>query len=380
MVLRVPPAPRCASPLALFFPGDRSLITGVMPPPSPKLSLSYCSSGKEALLILLRQIRKLRNKRFVAVQAYTCPDIATAVMAAGFKLALCDVDYNTLRPRPETLTVAASDIAAVVLSNLYGLPDDLAAWQPFAEEGVIVIDDACQAALSEVNGVAVGQRTGWGVYSFGRGKAISGVGGGAALMPADNVSLNGSELGNSSWFSDARALIYWLGFRAFSHPFFYSIAERMPFLNLGATELHRFVSSRPISRIELAAARAKLAEVSKEVEAMRRNAAEYARCLPTTLLIQPYRNRDLLRSAVTPLRYPVLAKSGTDRNELLAKLLGQTLSCPPGYPKVLADYPELAGNIECGELLNSREVAATLFTLPTHLGVERSMIEALGLL
>lgn len=350
-----------------------------MPPPSPKLSLSYCSSGKEALLILLRQIRERRNKRFVAVQAYTCPDIATAVVEAGFKLALCDVDYSTLRPRPETLTVAPADTAAVILSNLYGLPDDLAAWSSFAEEGAIIIDDACQGALSVVNGVAVGQRTGWGVYSFGRGKAISGVGGGAVLMPTECVLVNGSGARNSSWVSDARALIYWLGFRAFSHPLVYSIAERMPFLNLGATELHTAISQRAISRIELAAARAKLAEVTIEIEAMRRNAAEYARCLSAELLVQPYLNRDLLGSEVTPLRYPVLAKSGAARNELLGKLSNQTLSCPPGYPQVLAGYSELLNHIEFGKIDASREIAATLFTLPTHRGIERSMIAELGL-
>jgi dTDP-4-amino-4,6-dideoxygalactose transaminase len=328
--------------------------------------------------MLLRQIKERRNKRFVAVQAYTCPDIATAVVKAGFKLALCDVDYNTLRPRPETILVAPEDIAAVVLSNLYGAPDELPVWESFSVAGAFIIDDACQSALSSVDGVHVGQRTGWGVYSFGRGKAVSGVGGGAALFPrADGQSTDLYANGVSS-LQEAKDLAYWIGFSLFSNPSLYGMVERIPFLNLGATEYKSAIDEGSISRTQLAAVKAKLGELATESESMQRNAAAYLRLVTQSGLTHPMKAQVSRGGEVVLIRYPLLASSNEARRDLLKRLSCSPLSCPPGYPLALADYPELRGMYEGGSLEASRQVAATLLTLPTHRGVTASMIERLG--
>ena len=327
--------------------------------------------------MLLQQIRERRNKRFIAVQAYTCPDIATAVLEAGFKLALFDVDYSTLRPRPETISVSPEDTAAVVLSNLYGMPDDLQAWTNFANAGVILIDDACQAALSTVNGVSVGQRTGWGVYSFGRGKAISAIGGGAVYRKEDVATKSEARVDDTDLLQEAKSLLYWIGFWAFSHPALYGIAERLPFLKLGTTEFVASIQRRPITRIELSAMRAKLPESAEEQRSMIRNSLQWLRSLTGSAIIHPFCDRISESGGVVPIRYPIILESAEKREQVLKKFRTSALSCTSSYPKTLADYSELRGSVEHGPLDGSRRVAETIITLPTHKAVTSAMISRL---
>jgi dTDP-4-amino-4,6-dideoxygalactose transaminase len=143
-------------------------------------------SGKEALWFFYNMLARSDSRGVIAMSAYTCPDIAAAAIRSGHKVLAVDVDPKTLEPMFESISESyEKSISSLVLSNLYGLVDTLPSelvttrLSPSA-----IVDDACQAALSDTPHGKVGARTGcYGVVSFGRGKALGGVGGGALLLP-----------------------------------------------------------------------------------------------------------------------------------------------------------------------------------------------------
>ena len=100
------------------------------------------NSAKSGLSIFFKSIRSLGFEKPVAVSAYTCPDVISAIVRAGLHVKLLDVEPSDTRI---SVTVdKVSDCSAVVLSNLYGLVD-----QVEDNLNVFVVDDACQSALSQ---------------------------------------------------------------------------------------------------------------------------------------------------------------------------------------------------------------------------------------
>ena len=55
------------------------------------------SSGKAALFCILKALQKLHpDRNEVLVPAFNCYSVPSAVLAAGLKIRLCDIDPNTL--------------------------------------------------------------------------------------------------------------------------------------------------------------------------------------------------------------------------------------------------------------------------------------------
>src|SRR5262245_43056841 len=50
------------------------------------------SSGTAALTLTLKALRSLSDRSEVVIPAYTCPSVAMAVLAAGLRPRLCDID------------------------------------------------------------------------------------------------------------------------------------------------------------------------------------------------------------------------------------------------------------------------------------------------
>ncbi|MGH7585187.1 MAG: DegT/DnrJ/EryC1/StrS family aminotransferase, partial [Gemmatimonadales bacterium] len=92
-------------------------------------------SGTSALALGLGLARQL-GATPVALPAYGCFDIATAVDAAGVPFTLYDVDPITLAPSPESVRQAIERGArCLVAVHLYGVPVDIDAMQQLAGPG-----------------------------------------------------------------------------------------------------------------------------------------------------------------------------------------------------------------------------------------------------
>ncbi len=143
-----------------------------------------CDSGTSALILALRVASDGAPKPLVALPAYGCYDLATAAIAVGADVVLFDLDPETLAPDPVSFARALQrGPCAVVVAYLYGIPFDAAALsRQAAEVGAILIEDAAQGFGASVADTPCGGIGPLSVLSFGRGKGVTGGGGGALLM------------------------------------------------------------------------------------------------------------------------------------------------------------------------------------------------------
>ncbi|MFW5775154.1 MAG: DegT/DnrJ/EryC1/StrS family aminotransferase, partial [Chitinivibrionales bacterium] len=149
--------------------------------------VSLVSSGTGALCLALRALHAhypARNR--VLIPAYSCYSVPAAVEAAGLSAMLCDVDPQTLDFDYADLSFRlqqyADTLVAVVPIHLYGIPADINRIRALCRKyDIAIIEDAAQAMGATYEGKPAGMHGDIGVFSLGRGKALSAVEGGIVL-------------------------------------------------------------------------------------------------------------------------------------------------------------------------------------------------------
>ena len=360
----LPPAGGFLSPLGIIWT--------LLDPSSTDVSSLYLehkiyflNSGKSSLLLFFQALKKIKDSQEIAMSAYTCPDIAAAAIRAGYKIRVLDVDPDTTGISVTKAKV--ENCAAVVLSNLYGITDSV---EPDVD--CLVVDDACQGALSFRGSDKVGISSDKiGVFSFGRGKAYCGAGGGMLLVPKSYLELNQEicriyegmkkETLLNALSLVIKSLVFWI----LEHPIFYRIVLSLPGLKIGETNVNcnfRFLKGLRI-RKNLLVAFVKFEDLKREGSQKQVKRYEEALSkLSNSHLKHPFRtneNQGLIR-------YPLLL--GSEKIEKIfssskskLKYLGITRS----YPKTLRNYfklEEFAGSSEV--TYNAELVAKTILTLP----------------
>jgi hypothetical protein len=194
-------------------------------------------SGTHALQLALTAAlsRSSAGQRIVALPAYCCYDVATAAVGANARIALYDVDPDTLAPDAASLEQAfRAGARAAVIAPLYGVP---AAWSPLesiaAQHGALLIEDAAQGHGAQLDGRVLGSIGQLSVLSFGRGKGWTGGAGGALLARGDAPPIDADGLaegtgGIRTWMA---AAAQWL----LARPSLYGVPSSLPFLGLGET-------------------------------------------------------------------------------------------------------------------------------------------------
>src|SRR5208283_2741797 len=82
------------------------------------------SSGKAALAIALRALKSMTPwKDEVIIPAYTCYSVPSAIIRAGLKIALCDLDPSCLDFDYDQLEKTINDkTLCIVPTHLFGIP------------------------------------------------------------------------------------------------------------------------------------------------------------------------------------------------------------------------------------------------------------------
>ena len=325
--------------------GDRHRASGV----------ALLDSGTAALVAALRLA--VPRGGTVLLPGYGCIDISAAVERADLRARLYDLDPATLGPDLESLRREVAAVDAVVVAHLYGYPADVAAVREIARDaGVPVIEDAAQLAGGATCGGAAGDLV---VLSFGRGKGVTGGGGGALLTDAEPwrslVTAAESGLGRSpgGW----RSLTVLAGLWALGRPSLYAVPSAIPWLRLGEMVYKPTGEPRAIAR---SAAAVLLRSLALDEDEVRRRRATADR-----LLAAAARSREV--SPVRPL-------DGAAPGFLRFAVRSATRSPAPrigavrGYPSTLAEHAPLATRLpgRRAELPGAAELVRTLMTLPTH--------------
>jgi perosamine synthetase len=319
-------------------------------------------SGTSALVIALRML--VPKGGTIAYPAYACIDLTAAALLAGVKVRLYDLDPNTMSPDLDSMRKAMErGVDAIVVAHLYGYPADVRAVNALAaERGILVIEDAAQAAGGLLRGTRLGGLADVSILSFGRGKGTTAGSGGALLTRTpDHAELidriSARLAGGSRGAGELVALsAQWLLARSE----LYRLPASIPGLKLGEMIFHRAPEPRSIS-----AAAAAILPIALRLED-RERAHRLARARELLAILHQSSGR------LVPVRPVQGGEAGFLRLALLDTIgdtaPNESIGVMRGYPLTLDQHVELRPILAAGESAGrgAQRLRDRLFTAPTH--------------
>lgn len=337
--------------------------------------VSWYDSGTMALAAAVSEAlaRKPALEPKVVVPAYGCPDLVAALRYAGAEPLYVDLaPDSTVMDIAQLAAVvdrAAEEIVAIIGVDLFGLAEQ---WSDLAriagECDAFLIQDSAQSVMAleaypaELHGDAV-------VFSFGRGKPVCCLTGGALLTggpPRDGDGAQATVRDRS---------VAWLRFRntlynALIRPQVYSLLARVMGERLGAT---RYVPLTGIttpdealaSVLEAALARywAAHADSVSSVDAVVRAVT----VAESTARVRNPGNLTAASGRRRLSRWPLLARSAAARSDLLQRLTAAGISATTMYSRTLPEIvAEHDGATSYERFPNAERFASRLLTLPVH--------------
>lgn len=342
-------------------------------------AISLHRSGREALRVALRCLADRSGRDEVVLPAYTCFSVPSAVVAAGLRVRLVDVDEMGRIDPSDLDSVALENAAALVVCSLFGLPEPIGLVMHRANAaGTALVDDAAQSLGARDRSGPVGGRGEVGVLSFARGKPVGALGGGALAWsqappgpPVSSALQGGGRIAATS-----RALAFDL---ALWPPLFRLLAA-LPALGIGETHFDPDFPRGPITAGALALLEQLLPRAARDAERRARSARELALAMRELEGWRPLVSRTD-DQPVYP-RLAVLAPSGCARDRALEALTSLGAGASKMYPSSIDAIPELRPNlVGAREFPGARSFASRILTLPTDGRLRGVLLEqALGVL
>lgn len=209
------------------------------------LQTLFLESGTAALAaaLTIAQDRCKACSPEVIIPAYCCPDLLSAIICKGMKPVL--VDFIPNRPYIDLDQLADAlneNTIAVIAVNFLGIPERLGAIRRLIENhATLLIEDSAQwfpespSAFHLHEGDLV-------IYSFGKGKPVSLLGGGAIsartkrALPAEGLfSTKACWNTNANTLQTLKQKLVFRLYNAAISPAMYWILDLAPFLSLGET-------------------------------------------------------------------------------------------------------------------------------------------------
>jgi len=379
----------------------------------PAKYLLYLSSGRAALWLLLKALSCIQpDKQEVIIPAYTCPAVASAILRAGLKIVLCDINFDDFGlAKDELEKKIGKNTLAVILVHLFGFPANIGQVKESCRKyGIYLIEDAAQAfgnspvrpreapplkagytsvAQGESRaspGIQAGEsrdslpdspesRLGFlgdaGFFSFGRGKPVTVLHGGILATNSEEIFREAGKFYgnlNHSRFQNLRYGMLLGSYSVFSNPYLYWISQSMPFLHLGETI---FEPDFQVSGGTSLAASLMIGicdGIENEKTVRRENVQWYYENLDGISHIQSPPNPDF-----PYLRYPLFVEDKHLRDRILDQLTSNGTGATLFYPSPLNELPKLKEILNDTNIYpNARQMSNSLITLPVHAGVTSS--------
>jgi dTDP-4-amino-4,6-dideoxygalactose transaminase len=310
----------------------------------------------------------MRGRDEIWVPGYTCFSIPAAAVAAGLRVRLVEIGLDGRIDLDALTRMPLERAAALVISNLFGVPEPVTTLREILNDrGVALVDDAAQSLGARSAEGPVGGRGEVGVLSFGRGKPLSALGGGALAWTGSNgpADLPAPARPLSALF---RAAVFNL---ALLPPVFRWLS-RIPALGIGETRYDPKFEQGSIDGASLCLAAAVLPGFESANRARARRATASAERIAAETGFSPLVSSEQAE-AVYP-RLGILAPNATARDEALCALtpIGATKMYPSALDAIDALRPSLA---EAPNTPVAREFAARLLTLPTSAALSGERVE-----
>lgn len=340
----------------------------------------FYASGTAALAAAVRAAIRLKGTSDpeVILPAYGCPDLVSATLFAGARPVLVDLaaerpwmDLDRLATRLNQRTVA------IVAVDLFGIRERLAPLRELAADAsALLIEDSAQAFPNGRTGAS------WGgelvVLSFGRGKPVSLLGGGAVLIRdtgleellAADPPVAANDTGRIGF--RFKAALY----NIMISPYLYWLPQGLPFLHLGETRYHPLAAISAMDELRQGLLGANIAKYQSRDDTIRslvaKLASEWASNAAGGVDLPGVCN---VAGEQDLLRYPLLLDQDR-RDRVFARLQRSGLGPSRMYPAPLPRIPGLesllagAGTFPAADAFSRR-----ILTLPLHGGVREEDIE-----
>lgn len=335
----------------------------------------FFSSGTAALAASVAACVKRKDVADpqVILPAYGCPDLVSAVEFAGARPVLVDLEAERPWMDLEQVTARLSDnTVAVIAASLCGIPERLADLRRLLKPaGVYLVEDSAQLFPGRTEDI--NWQGDFVVLSFGRGKPVNLLGGGAVLCADEALLSLLPELPAPPSGTLARIaypLKAFLYNRLLSPRVYWSI-KYLPFLHVGETCYHRLESIGPLDAPRRAYLERNCVHYLEQASGNRQLYGELCASLADERVI------DLPGACEVPagshlLRYPLLLQPPLRQQvhaQLTAAGLGSSLMYPVTLPNIPGLETLLAGQ---GPFPAAEDFARRLLTLPTHAQLRRA--------
>jgi len=321
------------------------------------------SSGTAALTLTLMALKSSSSRTEVVIPAYTCFSVPAAILKAGLRPVLCDINPSTFDfDRALLERTLSGETLCVVSHHLFGIASDIERIRALCEtRGIVVVEDAAQAMGVESNGCTLGTIGDVGIFSLGRGKNITCGSGGIIVTKSDHIA----EAIGREWrrlesppladvLKDFAQLVL---MTIFIRPGLYWIPAALPFLRLGQTIFPKDVPLKLLSGMHAGLLRNWQSRLSQSNRTRSETAAYFSQRLSLTLAHGP---------SHPYLRLPIFAATPKDRERIHSLSEQRGLGLSVAYPTPINEIPEISRMFDGKRFPSARSVAEHILTIPTH--------------
>lgn len=375
------------------------------------LGVKYCflfSSGKAALATILESLKVLYpDKDEVIIPAYTCYSVPSAIVRAGLKIRLCDINPDTLDFNYHHLSSFLSSasnhrkenqrtdgekkderhpsdrILAVIPTHFFGIASDIEKIrQTLNNRNIMIIEDAAQALGGVWRGKKLGTLGDIGFFSLGRGKAFSTVEGGIVVTDRDDIAGEIEDrlmhLPGYSWIETIRLLLGSIVLCLFLKPILFWLPKGLPFLKLGETFFNPNFKIRKFSPFQAGLAKRWKVKLTRFNQGRLENSEEWRNLIRQLESVEIRSFGSVL--SFPPIRFPLRIQDTGIRERILKQSHKKGLGIMPTYPDTVDGIEELKKEFENQILPRGKSIAKEIVTLPTHLFISKKDRRKLALL
>jgi dTDP-4-amino-4,6-dideoxygalactose transaminase len=347
-----------------------------------KISVRYChivNSGRSAMTLALNALGRMagEHKNEVIIPAYTCPSVGSAVVRAGFKIRLIDVDPSTFDYKYEEFSrVDFSRTLAIVGCNLFAILNDWDKLRNLAKQNsVFLIDDAAQSMGSVYQGTHSGCLGDVGFFSLDRGKNLSTYYGGILITNneelANEVSGQIESLKPTGIVKELDALIKIILYFFLLRPRLYWFPDMLPMVSIGkdthGAYFPEYINFENLSSLQRCAGIVMFPRLLSLNESRRQKAKTMAQELAGTgrYVIPGYNENN----CPAYLRLPLIFPNRQMRDKALKDLKKMGIQASTMYFSSMHRIAEIDKYLAAQREENyagADEIVDKLLTLPTH--------------
>lgn len=330
------------------------------------------SSGRAGLTVVLQALKRINKRRNeVVIPAFTCYSVAASIVKAGLNIVPCDINKDTLDFDYDMLLRIMEErkdkILAIIPVHLFGLHADVKFIKEIAYPDIYVIEDAAQCLGLKNNKGLIGKMGDVGLFSLGRGKSITSVGGGIIITDNEEIAFHIRNImkrkPTPTFLKEIYYFLYGLMLSIFINPDLYWLPGSLPFLKIGETIYDPDFKIEKISVCQIAFA----FNWDKKVKILRR-----IRILLSKIWFSFFKDKKEFSCLISKngpfelIRFPLIVKDKRIRENILKKSKAKGLGIEKSYPDSIDNIGEISHMFKERNFPSAKYVATHIITLPTH--------------